>query len=50
MPQAGNDLDSSLVASSSPAPPHEVMHRHSVAEAMDALRDGDGQAAFLFGP
>ena len=31
-------------------PPHEVMHRHSVAEAMEALHDGEGQAAFLLRP
>ena len=26
------------------------MHRHSVAEALQALRDGEGQAAFLLRP
>ena len=31
-------------------PPHEVMHRHSVAEAMEALEHGEGQAAFLLRP
>ena len=49
--QEGNDLDSNLVATVLAAlPPHEVMHRHSVAEAMEALRDGEGQAAFLLRP
>ncbi|MFZ0250020.1 MAG: DUF1015 domain-containing protein [Acidimicrobiales bacterium] len=49
--QAGNDLDSNLIATALAAlPPHEVMHRHSVAEAMEALRDGEGQAAFLLRP
>ena len=48
---AGNDLDSNLMASVlARLPPHEVMHRHSVAEAMEALRDGEGQAAFLLRP
>jgi uncharacterized protein (DUF1015 family) len=49
--KAGNDLDSNLIATVLAAlPPHEVMHRHSVAEAMGALRDGEGQAAFLLRP
>jgi uncharacterized protein (DUF1015 family) len=49
--QEGNDLDSNLIASALAAlPTHEVMHRHSVAEAMQALRDGEGQAAFLLRP
>jgi uncharacterized protein (DUF1015 family) len=49
--QEGNDLDSTLVAGVLDAlPAHEVMHRHSVAEAMQALRDGEGQAAFLLRP
>ncbi len=49
--QEGNDLDSSLIARVlEELPPHEVMHRHSVAEAMEALRDGEGQAAFLLRP
>jgi uncharacterized protein (DUF1015 family) len=49
--QLGNDLDSSLIASVlSTLPPHEVMHRHSVDEAMEALESGDGQAAFLLRP
>ena len=46
--QVGNDLDSTLIATVlSALPPHEVMHRHSVSEAMEALRHGEGQAAFL---
>jgi uncharacterized protein (DUF1015 family) len=49
--QEGNDLDSNLIATVLGAlPPHEVMHRHSVTEAMEALRDGEGQAAFLLRP
>jgi uncharacterized protein (DUF1015 family) len=49
--QEGNDLDSNLIATALEAlPPHEVMHRHSVAEALQALRDGEGQAAFLLRP
>jgi uncharacterized protein (DUF1015 family) len=49
--EEGNDLDSNLIATALAAlPPHEVMHRHSVAEAMEALRDGEGQAAFLLRP
>jgi uncharacterized protein (DUF1015 family) len=49
--QEGNDLDSNLIATALAAlPPHEVMHRHSVAEALGALRDGEGQAAFLLRP
>ncbi len=49
--RAGNDLDSSLIASIlEELPPHEVMHRHSVAEAMEALAEGEGQAAFLLRP
>jgi len=50
---AGNDLDSSLIAVLlSHLPPHESTHRHSVAEALAALGDGegDGQAAFLLRP
>jgi uncharacterized protein (DUF1015 family) len=47
----GYDLDSNLIASVLDAlPPHEVMHRHSVAEAMEALATGAGQAAFLLRP
>jgi uncharacterized protein (DUF1015 family) len=49
--QEGNDLDSNLIARVLAGfPPHEVMHRHSVAEAMEALHDGEGQAAFLLRP
>jgi uncharacterized protein (DUF1015 family) len=49
--QEGNDLDSNLVATVlAGLPPHEVMHRHSVAEALEALDDGSGQAAFLLRP
>ena len=49
--QEGNDLDSNLIASVlASLPPHEVMHRHSVGEAMEALADGEGQAAFLLRP
>jgi uncharacterized protein (DUF1015 family) len=49
--QEGNDLDSNLIATALAAlPPHEVMHRHSVAEALEALQDGEGQAAFLLRP
>ncbi len=46
----GNDLDSNLIASTlDRLPPHEVAHRHSVDEAMEALAHGD-QAAFLLRP
>ncbi len=49
--QEGNDLDSNLIATVlAGLPPHEVMHRHSVAEALEALDDGSGQAAFLLRP
>ena len=49
--EPGNDLDSSLIASVlATLPPHEVMHRHSVTEAMEALADGEAQAAFLLRP
>jgi uncharacterized protein (DUF1015 family) len=48
---AGSDLDSSLVAVLlSHLPPHESLHRHSVAEAIGALDDGEAQAAFLLRP
>jgi uncharacterized protein (DUF1015 family) len=48
---AGNDLDTSLIAVLlSRLPPHEAMHRHSVAEAIAALDDGEAQAAFLLRP
>jgi uncharacterized protein (DUF1015 family) len=49
--QEGNDLDSNLIATVlATLPPHEVMHRHSVAEAMQALEDGEGEAALLLRP
>ena len=49
--QEGNDLDSNLIAAVlDELPPHEVMHRHSVGEAMEALQAGEGQAAFLLRP
>jgi uncharacterized protein (DUF1015 family) len=49
--QEGNDLDSNLIATVlAGLPPHEVMHRHSVEEALEALEHGDGQAAFLLRP
>ena len=49
--QARDDLDSNLIATVLEGlPPHEVMHRHSVAEAMEALEHGEGQAAFLLRP
>ncbi len=47
----GNDLDSNLIAAVlAELPHHDVMHRHSVAEALEALEHGDGQAAFLLRP
>jgi uncharacterized protein (DUF1015 family) len=49
--QPGNDLDSNLLATVlAQLPPHEVTHRHSVDEALEALEQGDGQAAFLLRP
>ena len=49
--QAGDDLDSDLIATVlAKLPPHEVMHRHSVAEVMDALAEGGAEAAFLLRP
>jgi len=49
--EAGNDLDSSLVAVAlAHLPPHELVHRHSVAEATGALREGAAQAALLLRP
>jgi uncharacterized protein (DUF1015 family) len=49
--QAGNDLDSSLIATVLESlPEHEVMHRHSVTEALEALESGEGEAAFLLRP
>ncbi len=48
---AGNDLDSSLIeVVLSRLPPHDVLHRHSVAEATEALDRGEAQAAFLLRP
>jgi uncharacterized protein (DUF1015 family) len=49
--EVGDDLDSSLIATVlSHLPTHEVTHRHSVAEAIGALHDGQAQAAFLLRP
>jgi uncharacterized protein (DUF1015 family) len=49
--QAGNDLDSELIATVlAGLPPHEVMHRHSVAEVVEALQQGEADAAFLLRP
>ncbi|HEY1832019.1 MAG TPA: DUF1015 domain-containing protein [Acidimicrobiales bacterium] len=49
--EAGNDLDSSLIeAALSHLPPHEVMHRHSVAEALEGLAEPGANAAFLLRP
>jgi uncharacterized protein (DUF1015 family) len=49
--QPGNDLDSNLIATVlAQLPRHEVTHRHSVHEALEALKQGDGQAAFLLRP
>ncbi|HEY1828505.1 MAG TPA: DUF1015 domain-containing protein [Acidimicrobiales bacterium] len=49
--EAGNDLDSSLIAAAlSHLPPHEVLHRHSVHEAIEALRGEHADAAFLLRP
>jgi uncharacterized protein (DUF1015 family) len=48
---AGDDLDSSLIAVLlAHLPPHEATHRHSVAETLGALHDGEAQAAFLLRP
>ena len=47
----GNDLDSNLVASVlETLPLHEVVHRHTVAEAMDAMASGEAEAAFILRP
>jgi uncharacterized protein (DUF1015 family) len=49
--ETGNDLDSSLIATVlSRLPAHDVMHRHTVDEALDALASGEGEAAFLLRP
>jgi uncharacterized protein (DUF1015 family) len=48
---AGNDLDSSLIATVfASLPAHEEMHRHSVADALEAIDGGEAQAAFLLRP
>jgi uncharacterized protein (DUF1015 family) len=48
--EAGTDLDSSLIAVAlSHLPPHDVVHRHTVAEATEALAAG-ADAAFLLRP
>ena len=53
--EAGSDLDSSLDSSLvavllSHLPAHESVHRHTVAEALGALKSGEAQAAFLLRP
>jgi uncharacterized protein (DUF1015 family) len=49
--EVGNELDSSLIATVlGRLPTHEVTHRHTVSEAMEALAHGEGQAAFLLRP
>jgi uncharacterized protein (DUF1015 family) len=49
--EAGNDLDSSLMAAAfTHLAPHEELHRHSVAEAVEALAGGQADAAFLLRP
>jgi uncharacterized protein (DUF1015 family) len=49
--QPGNDLDSHLLADVlGTLPPHDVEHRHTTAEAMEALASGQAQAAFLLRP
>jgi uncharacterized protein (DUF1015 family) len=49
--QPGNDLDSNLLAEVlAQLPPHEVTHRHTVQEALEALELGEGQAGFLLRP
>jgi uncharacterized protein (DUF1015 family) len=49
--EQGNDLDSNLIATVlSNLPAHDVMHRHSVPEAMEALESGEAQAAFILRP
>ena len=48
---AGSDLDSSLVdLALRELPPHELSHRHSVDEALLAVRSGEAQAALLLRP
>jgi uncharacterized protein (DUF1015 family) len=49
--QPGNDLDSNLVASVlDTLPLHEVVHRHTVSEAMAAMASGEAEAAFILRP
>jgi uncharacterized protein (DUF1015 family) len=49
--QPGNDLDSNLLAMAlGRLPRHEVTHRHSVHEALEALAQGEAQAAFVLRP
>lgn len=48
--EADSDLDSSLVGLVLEELPGEATHRHSVAEAMGALRDGSAGAALLLRP
>jgi uncharacterized protein (DUF1015 family) len=49
--QPGNDLDSNLVASVlDTLPLHEVVHRHTVSEAMEAMASGEAEAAFILRP
>jgi uncharacterized protein (DUF1015 family) len=47
----GNDLDSNLIASVLDSMPlHEVVHRHTVGEAMQAIADDEAEAAFILRP
>jgi uncharacterized protein (DUF1015 family) len=47
----GNDLDSNLVAAVlETLPRHEVVHRHTVPEAMEAMASGEAEAAFILRP
>ena len=49
--QPGNDLDSNLVATVlETLPLHEILHRHTVSEAMEALANGEAEAAFFLRP
>ena len=49
--QPGNDLDSNLVATVlETLPLHEIVHRHTVSEAMEALANGEAEAAFFLRP
>jgi uncharacterized protein (DUF1015 family) len=48
---AGTDLDTGLVdLGLRQLPPHEVTHRHSLEEAVTAVRSGEAQAAILLRP